>query len=641
MASLADEKRVKGKAAKPPISTHPAFPFIVALWFAALLGIGSLVVPVPLIERISVASGLASILPPAAPPLGFTARLLIALAFTVGGGLLGLFIARKVAAVHRAEPALRRAAKPVAETASAPAMPPPISALDELGSEGLDGRHLTGAPLRSRRALAIEEEEGPSTFLEFAPLPGRKAGAIPASMREAVHTSGLTGWNPADAPEDEAEDLGELGELDELDELDLTFVAVEESEADGTEGFAPASPVAAAPLATARQVFRFNPDATESPLVAIAWSEAEARPAALTPQDLPGTAAPVDSEEMEPEVDDETSDLVDHSQFLAPHSVFDESEAEAESPFAARATDAVYAAPAPEAVAETAAEPAFAANAAQSGLDELGLVQLAQRLGSSIERRRALLAQRAAAATKRETAILAAAAMPQASPEREPLAANPLRDEIDPVAPDEAAQAMAAWFDRPSPETEDAVALDDAAPATDALIEAPRQVFVPLDAEDEAEYEEAEDSAGDIPDTSPAPAPAFRPLDGFAHIDIGEEEEDEDLADLAASLTLNLGAAAPVADEAAAAMAPNPSASPFAAPRQTFVRIEDEPEAGAPDDAQPAVVFPAEAPAATTRLALAKGEPQPSAPLSAAEQEAQDRALREALLNLQRMSGAA
>lgn len=620
MASLADEKRMKGKAAKPPISTHPAFPFIVALWFAALLGIGSLVVPVPLIERISVATGLASILPPAAPPLGFTARLLIALGFTMGGGLLGMFIARKVAAAHRAEPALRRSARPVADTASAPAMPPPISALDELGSEGLDGRHLTGAPLRSRRALAIAEEDGPSTFLEFAPIPSGKVGAIPASMREAVHTSGLTSWNPADAGEEEIVDeaLNEAEEGTELDELDLAFAEIDEIESAGNgaewdAAIAPAPPVAPAPLAATRQEFRFNPAASAPPSVAIAWDEAEPRTEARTPEELPGMAVPFDSEEMEPEVDDETSDLVDHSQFLAPHSSLDANEAKAQ---------AVYAAPA----AEMPAEPVFAANAPQSSLDELGLVQLAQRLGSSIERRRALLARRAAETTKRETSILAA---------------NPLRDEIDPVAPDEAAQAMAAWFDRPSPETEDAVALDDTAPATDAGIEAPRQVFVPLDAEDEAEYEEAEDSAGEIPDTSPAPARAFRPLDGFAHIDIGEEEEDEDLANLAASLTLNLGAAAPIADEAVAAMPPSPSANPFAAPRQTFVRIEDEPETGGPDGAQPAVVFPAEAPAATTRLALAKGDPQPSAPLSAAEQEAQDRALREALLNLQRMSGAA
>ena len=31
----------EGEAAKPPISLHPAFPAIVALWFAALLGIGT------------------------------------------------------------------------------------------------------------------------------------------------------------------------------------------------------------------------------------------------------------------------------------------------------------------------------------------------------------------------------------------------------------------------------------------------------------------------------------------------------------------------------------------------------------------------------------------------------------------------
>jgi len=80
LASIAQDNTQAKKADKQPISLHPAFPFIVALWFAALLGLGSLVVPVELIETVVVRSGLSSIVPPTAPPLGFTARALIALA---------------------------------------------------------------------------------------------------------------------------------------------------------------------------------------------------------------------------------------------------------------------------------------------------------------------------------------------------------------------------------------------------------------------------------------------------------------------------------------------------------------------------------------------------------------------------------
>ncbi|MFC3098047.1 hypothetical protein [Alteraurantiacibacter palmitatis] len=658
MASLADEKRVKGKTAKPPISTHPAFPFIVALWFAALLGIGSLVVPVPLIERISVATGLAAILPPAAPPLGFTARLLMALAFTAGGALVGLFIARKVAEAHRAEPALRRATRPVAETDGAPAMPRPISALDELGSEGLDGRQLTGTPPRGRRALAIEEEAGPSTFLEFPPLPGTHAGAIPASMREAVHASGLTGWRPDDARADEADDL---------DELDLALVEMAQEEEAGPEMALPEAPMvlaseagltepgfsestfgakadhaetdpplaqgtasSATPLAAARQEFRFNPNPSERPTVAIAWDEAESHSASFPPQIFSEAAAQSGADEREPEVDDEASDLIDHSQFLAPHAVFDAGEADAEDTYL---PPAAVLAPQTRAAPEGEPETTSASTAAHDALDELGLVQLAQRLGSSIERRRALLAERAAQAARRDAAAPANAPAPAAMAAREPLAAIPLLDDVDAVAPDEAAQAMAAWFDRPARSQDDAARTpesDEAAPvAIEAAAGAPRQVFKPLD----------EDEQDDTPETGrpdPMPAPPFptfpgRALDGFAHIDIDEEEEDEELSDLAASFALNLGAAAgAMPDDGETA-----PVNPFAAPRQTFVRIEDEPEAGDPGDAQPAVVFPAETP-----VAAGNGEGA-AASLSAADQEAQDRALREALLNLQRMSGAA
>ena len=48
MATIAQSSSAS-RPAKAPISTHPAFPAIVALWFAALLGLGSLVLPVALI----------------------------------------------------------------------------------------------------------------------------------------------------------------------------------------------------------------------------------------------------------------------------------------------------------------------------------------------------------------------------------------------------------------------------------------------------------------------------------------------------------------------------------------------------------------------------------------------------------------
>lgn len=83
----------EGRAASQPITAHRLFPALVALWFAALLGLGSFVVPASLIERASGATGLAALVPAAAPPLGLTARMLIAGVMTLVGVVVGLGLA--------------------------------------------------------------------------------------------------------------------------------------------------------------------------------------------------------------------------------------------------------------------------------------------------------------------------------------------------------------------------------------------------------------------------------------------------------------------------------------------------------------------------------------------------------------------
>src|SRR5687768_10726637 len=85
-----------------PISLHPAFPAIVAPWFAALLGLGSMVLPVVLIERTVEITGISALVPAAGPPLGFMARGLIALASALAGAAIGVAIARRVARAHDA-----------------------------------------------------------------------------------------------------------------------------------------------------------------------------------------------------------------------------------------------------------------------------------------------------------------------------------------------------------------------------------------------------------------------------------------------------------------------------------------------------------------------------------------------------------
>lgn len=134
----------KKQAAKPPVSAHPAFPVIVALWFCALFGIGSMVLPAALLEKVVASTGISAVIPAAAPPLGTTARILIALAAAGIGVVAGLFVARKVAASQgNTTPARSRSIASGPEEKAESAADPlstkkPISAHEELGSDRFD-----------------------------------------------------------------------------------------------------------------------------------------------------------------------------------------------------------------------------------------------------------------------------------------------------------------------------------------------------------------------------------------------------------------------------------------------------------------------------------------------------------------------
>lgn len=86
----------------PPISRHPLFPAIVALWFAALVGFGSFALSTSLIERAILAAGIDGVIPAAAPPLGITARLLLGLSLGAAGGAIGWAVARRLAQAQNA-----------------------------------------------------------------------------------------------------------------------------------------------------------------------------------------------------------------------------------------------------------------------------------------------------------------------------------------------------------------------------------------------------------------------------------------------------------------------------------------------------------------------------------------------------------
>ena len=82
--------KLRRKAPPPPVTAHRLFPVFAAIWFAALFGLGSLAISGEVLGAIVVKLGLPALVPATAPPLGFTAHVLVAFALSVVGGVLGL-----------------------------------------------------------------------------------------------------------------------------------------------------------------------------------------------------------------------------------------------------------------------------------------------------------------------------------------------------------------------------------------------------------------------------------------------------------------------------------------------------------------------------------------------------------------------
>ncbi|WDF72886.1 hypothetical protein [Novosphingobium sp. KACC 22771] len=167
------------------ITHHPLFATVVPLWLAATFALSTLAVRGELIERIVLAAKLDLILPMATPPLGTTARLLLAVAFGLLGALLGWLAVRMMAPrgafSQTAWQQARREARKDAARESAPlrrrsadAHPDfparqPIQAHAELGAHGFDNdpAHAPAAEPAAPGPQMTEAAPGPS----YAPPP--------------------------------------------------------------------------------------------------------------------------------------------------------------------------------------------------------------------------------------------------------------------------------------------------------------------------------------------------------------------------------------------------------------------------------------------------------------------------------------
>jgi hypothetical protein len=569
VATLATDSTSARKGVGPaPVSAHPAFPAIVALWFAALLGLGSLILPLVLLERLSTVTGLASLVPSMAPPLGFTARASIALAAAVSGAALGLVLARQVA--RGQAPQARQRFGDVAHKLK------PISAHEELGEEGL-GADPPRPAGQKRRSLAIAEDSRPSEYLQAAPLPGY--------------------GHHAHATPDKVEAL-ELADYVEPEEPDQAQENQEPSMTDA-RNFDPPSDD--------------RPDDDERPEFMRSTSSASL-PQAFDPM------AQVEVEDEDEYEDEDERGAVDALPFAAPslrraQAVAAEAEdfdEDIDEPSAAGFSELRI----PRAFEPEAAAPRLAAVATDETdcrdsagenrpLEDLGLVQLATRLGSAIERRRALLAAQASSRPAGNASLAET------------------NEDFDAAAAEDAARARADFFgaakaSQPEPFAPDGQGGNAPLPAPFAS---------PLREIDLDEHDEADDDSLAASFSLPLRkrhegGPVQRPAP--VRVTFEEEEAEQEFGD---------------EEEYSSLLAMK---NPFANKSQ-FVRVE-EPEPDE-DEIEAAVTFPErkqEEPAAGARpFDPPGGVPRSKAQGSQRNHGEAERELRAALETLQRMSGTA
>lgn len=157
---LATQTRT-GARRQQPVTKHPLFPAVVALWFGALFGLGSLAVRVSLIEQLVLALQLDLVFAAAAPPLGIKARMLIAMFMAVLGVIIGLVLARRLT---RPQPVARERKRGAGSIFGQR-----VAASGRFAGD--EAPHHDPEPPARRRGLTIEEEERPE-FPDVAPLPG-------------------------------------------------------------------------------------------------------------------------------------------------------------------------------------------------------------------------------------------------------------------------------------------------------------------------------------------------------------------------------------------------------------------------------------------------------------------------------------
>jgi hypothetical protein len=197
-----------------PIRQHRSFPAIVALWFGALFGLGSLAIRPGLLESLVVSAQIDRLIPAAAAPLGDTARILIALGLTAFGALLGTVIGLRIARPRRdaseqeqvASPSEAPADQLSAGVESAADAQPQIPAPAEIEAE----QPVLG---RRRGLLALSEDESRDDYPESA--------ALLAGTPQILNIAEIDFAAPAQVADAEADEPPQSDDLEALDMVSL------------------------------------------------------------------------------------------------------------------------------------------------------------------------------------------------------------------------------------------------------------------------------------------------------------------------------------------------------------------------------------------------------------------------------------
>ncbi len=708
MAKQHKRKAARGRPqAAKPITSHQLFPAVVALWFGALFGLGSLAIRPSLLESVVMKSRIDLIIPAAAPPLGITARMLIALAMAAIGATIGVIIARRIARPKQEVRQRKRGARSQDSDAEQSAhradyaAPNPVSVHDEIDLGDEASGLLVG---RRRAALAIEHEEAEFVPHEMAPLPGGAPQVLDISGIELTSHAAIGGGDSAEElpVPDLPRHLSQDAPAHEAP-LDLAAFAQDApppAAAPFAPPFAPPPAASADPVLPDRQVFQPDPvnpalfnaiatpaqpprqifgmpvedDHVDPSLVRAAGFKTSVfdtdEPEPLFPARAASTPAPLDLAEPA------SSAPFSSSAFTAPEEPAPPAKpdwAAAPAPFVA-ATEAPFARPAepvPNAGMPPVVPPALAAAPVALAPEPLppvaglGMTDLASRLQQSMQRRRAARSGSTLALGDAPAPAPAAAAQepPLADPAPAPVAPADTTGLLSPApafaAPDPDAVVPPAPLAMPAalrPLDLGDPALDDADDMLASLLP-PRHIAMPVT----MPVAMPAPMTADLPAAfapPPASAPAPQPLpDAFQALQAAFAPDGEPARD--DSEFESAGDAAGAEEESYASLLD--IGQPLAA-RTQFVRIE-EPEADSAE-VEPVVIFPGQAQfgtpaAAPAPFAAPQAEAVPfrkfdapstagqggtisaSSSMPAADPSEADQALRAALANLQRMSGAA